>query len=56
MPPQPKSQPQQKSTKVITQLIGPRSNWRTEDLKEAMDAIEKRFTSLKKANQYYNIP
>jgi hypothetical protein len=56
MPLQLKSQPRQKSVRVIKQLIGPRSNWGTKDLKEAMDAIERGFTSLKKASWYWNIP
>jgi len=37
-------------------LISPRSNWKTEDLEEAMDAIERGFTLLKRASRYWNIP
>jgi hypothetical protein len=50
-----KSQPRQKLTRFIRKLIGPRSNWRTEDVKEAMDTIERGFMLLKKASQYWNI-
>jgi len=56
MPLQLESQPQQKLAKVVKQLTSPRSNWRTEDLKEAMDTIERRFMSLRKASRYWNIP
>jgi hypothetical protein len=33
-----------------------RGNWNTKDLEEAMDVIERGFTSLRKASQYWNIP
>jgi hypothetical protein len=36
-------------------LIGSRGNWRTEDLEEAMDTIERGFTSLRNASRYWNI-
>jgi hypothetical protein len=56
MPPKPKSQPQHKSARVIRQLTTLRSSWRTKYLGEAMDAIERGFTSLRKASWYWNIP
>jgi hypothetical protein len=56
IPPELESQPQQKSSMVTRQLISLRNNWKTKDLEEAMDVIERRFTSLKKVGQYCNIP
>jgi hypothetical protein len=56
MPPQLKSHPQKKSAKVTRKLISPRSNWKIEDLEEAMETIEKGCTSLRKASRYWNIP
>jgi hypothetical protein len=37
-------------------MISLRGNWKTKDLEEAMDTIDRRFTLLRKASQYWNIP
>jgi hypothetical protein len=56
MPPRLESQPWHKSTRVIKQVTYLKGNWRIEDLEEAMDVIEREFTSLRKASQHWNIP
>jgi hypothetical protein len=37
-------------------MTSPIGKQRTENLKEAMDTIERGFTSLKEASRYWNIP
>jgi hypothetical protein len=37
-------------------IINQRNKWTTKALEHAMDAMERRITSLKKTNQFWNIP